>query len=352
MYKSIIRPILFRMNPEKAHDLVLKGLRIMRRIPGAGAVMRMLYKKKPAPQLARRVFGIDFPHPVGLAAGLDKNATCYNELSWCGFSFIEVGSFTPEAQPGNPAPRLFRLPADQALINRMGLGNEGVDKAVERIGKDRPEVLLAGSIAKNTGSESEEEIRRDYLRCFSTLYDFVDFLTVNVSCPNVEGLQRLQGAGYLPALVDPLLEMRMGCDTYKPLLIKVSPDIEKEELDGLIHYCRLSGVDGLIVGNTTRSREGLKTPAETLEKIGKGGLSGAPLFEKNLALVRYIHEKTQGGLPIIGVGGINTPQRAQRMLDAGASLIEIYTGFIYEGPAFVHKILKHLNATSEGGKKQ
>ena len=147
MYKSIIRPILFRMNPEKAHNLVLKGLRIMRRIPGAGAVMRMLYKKKPAPQLARRVFGIDFPHPVGLAAGLDKNATCYNELSWCGFSFIEVGSFTPEAQPGNPAPRLFRLPADQALINRMGLGNEGVDKAVERIGKDRPEVLLAGSIA-------------------------------------------------------------------------------------------------------------------------------------------------------------------------------------------------------------
>ena len=342
MYKSFIRPVLFRMDPETAHNRILKMLSVVRRLPFGAALARLRYRRKLPPEAERRVFGIDFPHPVGLAAGLDKNAEHYNELSWFGFSFIEVGSLSPDAQPGNPRPRLFRLPEDGALINRMGLGNKGVDHAIAHLRKDRPDVIIAGSITRNNTSHTEEEVRSDYMRAFSALYDFVDLLTVNVSCPNVEGLQQLQEAGALARLLDPVLEMRLCYDTYKPLLVKVSPDLSREELDGVLHYCRMSGIDGIVACNTTRAREGLRSDPRVIEKIGKGGLSGAPLFRKSLEMVRYIHETTGGGLPIIGSGGITTPQRAKEMLDAGASLIEVYTGFIYEGPRFVHNILKYL----------
>lgn len=341
MYKTILRPILFRFSAERAHNLIMGALKLVGRIPLGNATLKLLYDHKRK-GLSREVFGIKFPNPVGLAAGLDKNGECYNELGSCGFSFIEIGSLTPEPQDGNPRPRLFRLPQDKAIINHMGINNKGVRHAIDNLTKRKPERIIAASIAKNTTSKSDVEIRKDYESAFSLVYDFVDFITVNVSCPNVKGLQDLQDISYLSDMIDPLLELRLCYDRYKPLLIKVSPDIPKEELDDIIHYCMLSGVDGIVAGNTTKTRDGLTTPEATVKECGEGGLSGAPLFKKSVETVRYIHEKSKGKLPIIGVGGIMTPEQAKEMLDAGASLIEIYTGFIYEGPGFVKRILKYL----------
>ncbi len=341
MYKHLIRPILFRLSPETAHNLIFKLLKFSGKIPFGSSIMKLIFKRK-AQSLSRNVFGMDFPHPVGLAAGLDKNGECYNELSDLGFSFVEIGSLTPLPQDGNPKPRLFRLPEDKAIINRMGINNRGIKNAIEHIQNHPPQTILAASIAKNSTSSSDEEIVADYSRAFSYLYDFVDMFTVNVSCPNVEGLQNLQDVSYLSDIIDPLLELRVCYDTYKPLLVKVSPDIPHDILDEILKYCQLSGVDGIVAGNTTRGRAGLSIPESRIQEIGNGGLSGAPLYHKSLALVKYIHEKTNGRLPIVGVGGIMSPEQAQEMLDAGASLIQVYTGFIYEGPGFVKRILKHL----------
>lgn len=341
MYKQLIKPILFKINAERAHNLTLASLGALRRIPLAGKLVRLAFRRRD-PSLRRSVFGIDFPNPVGLAAGIDKNGEHYNELSWFGFSFIEIGSLTPEPQDGNPKPRLFRLPQDEAIINRMGINNKGIGNAIEHIQKDPPKPILCASIAKNSTTAAEADIAADYTKAFSRLYDFVDMFTVNVSCPNVEGLRSLQDVSYLSDIVDPLLDLRICYDNYKPILVKISPDIPNEELDEILHYCMLSGVDGVVAGNTTTSREGLSTPSARLEKIGNGGLSGLPLFERSLERVKYIHAKTGGRLPIVGVGGIMTPEQAKMMLEAGASLIEICTGFIYEGPSAVKKILKNL----------
>lgn len=341
MYKQLIRPLLFRLAPETAHNLTFRFLKAFRKVPMMGKMLTLMFRYK-APSLKRSLFGLEFPNPVGLAAGLDKNGEFYNELSWFGFSFIEIGSLTPEPQDGNPKPRLFRLPQDRALINRMGINNKGIRNAIEHITNDPPRTILCASLAKNTTSASDEDALNDYRKAFSYMYDFVDMITINVSCPNVEGLQHLQDVSYLSDIIDPLLDLRVCYDRYKPLLVKVSPDIPHEELDEILDYCMLSGVDGIVAGNTTTSREGLVTDAKKIEKIGRGGLSGAPLFERSLELVRYIHEKTSGRLPIIGVGGIMTGEQASQMLEAGASLIEIYTGFIYEGPSAVKRILKNI----------
>ncbi|MBQ6185678.1 MAG: quinone-dependent dihydroorotate dehydrogenase [Bacteroidales bacterium] len=341
MYKQLIRPILFKLSPERAHNITLRMLGVARRIPLLGKALRLFFKYDD-PSLRRNLFGLEFPNPVGLAAGIDKNGDHYNELAWFGFSFIEIGSLTPEPQDGNPRPRLFRLPQDRALINRMGINNKGMLHAINRIKSDPPRTIICASIAKNSSSASEADIVNDYKKAFSYLYDFVDMFTINVSCPNVEGLQHLQDVSYLSDLVDPLLDLRVCYDTYKPLLVKVSPDIPHEELDEILNYCLISGIDGIVAGNTTTSREGLTTPREKVEKIGNGGLSGAPLFERSLALVRYIHDKTEGRLPVIGVGGIMNADQATQMLQAGASLIEICTGFVYEGPSAVKNILKNL----------
>lgn len=341
MYKQLIRPLLFRLAPEKAHNLTLRLLGMFRKLPLMGRMMRLFYSYHD-PSLKRNLFGLEFPNPVGLAAGLDKNGEHYNELSWFGFSFIEIGSLTPEPQEGNPKPRLFRLHQDRALINRMGINNKGIFNAIENLKKDPPRSILCASIAKNTSSASDEDAAEDYKKAFSYMYDFVDMFTVNVSCPNVKGLQHLQDVSYLSDIIDPLLDLRVCYDTYKPLLVKVSVDIPHEELNEILDYCMLSGVDGIVAGNTSTLRDGLVTDTARLEKIGNGGLSGAPLFDRSLDLVKYIHEKTSGRLPIIGVGGIMTSEQASRMLEAGASLIEIYTGFIYEGPSIVKRILKNI----------
>lgn len=342
MYKSFIRPILFRFSAETAHRLTMKGLKVMGALPFCRSIVRLIFKKDH-PKLEREVFGLKFPNPVGLAGGLDKNAECYNELSDFGFGFIEVGSLTAKPQSGNPRPRLFRVVEDKAIINRMGINNKGVVAAIKNLNRHHPEVILAGNIAPNSSS-SGEQVANDYKTAFTLLYDFVDMFVINISCPNVEGLTSLQDVSRLSDIMDSLLDLRTGLDTYKPILLKLSPDLAHDQLDELIEYSLRSGIDGFVAGNTTRRRDGLTISQAKIDSIGKGGMSGAPLYEKNLAMIRYIAEKSGKRLPIIGVGGIMTPEQAKAMLDAGASLIEIYSGFIYEGPGFVKKILNYLDA--------
>lgn len=343
MYKHIIKPILFRFNPETAHNLTFSALAMLRHIPFARSIIRAIYRKE-APSLQKEVFGINFPNPVGLAGGLDKNGEFYNDMANFGFGFVEIGSLTPQPQDGNPKPRCFRVPQDKAIINRFGINNKGVRNAVEHLKKERPNVLVAANISKNTTSINEDAAK-DYESAFALLYDFVDMFVVNVSCPNVVGLTSLQDITFLSEIVDKLLNLRMYYDEYRPILLKVSPDLAKEQLDDIIDYCQRSGIDGIVAGNTTRSREGLTISQDKIEKIGNGGMSGAPVHKKNLELVRYIHTKTEGKLPIIGVGGIMSGKQAKDMLDAGASLVEIYSGFIYEGPALVKKIIRYLENT-------
>lgn len=341
MYKSIIRPLLFKFNPELAHQITLKGLKIAGKIPFGRSIVRFIYKREH-PALEREVFGIKFPNPVGLAGGLDKNGECYNELSDFGFGFIEIGSLTAKPQPGNPKPRLFRVVKDKAIINRMGINNTGVAAAIANLNKEHPEVIIAGNIAPNSSSHGEQ-VAEDYAAAFSMLYDFVDMFVINISCPNVEGLTSLQDVSSLSDIMDNLLNMRTGFDSYKPILLKLSPDLAHTQIDEIVDYALISGIDGIVAGNTTRKRDGLTIPQEKIDEIGKGGMSGAPLYAKNLEMVRYIASKTGGKLPIIGCGGIMSTEQAKEMLDAGASLIEIYSGFIYEGPGFVEDILKSLD---------
>ena len=347
MYKHFLKPILFCFNPETAHNMIFSTLSFMRHVPFARSIMRAMYKYK-SPTLEKEVFGIKFPNPVGLAGGLDKNGEYYNDMANFGFGFVEIGNkillfegLCPKAQDGNPKPRCFRVPADRAIINRFGINNKGVTNAVEHLKKVRPNVIVAANISKNTSSINEDAAR-DYEKAFGMLYDFVDMFVVNVSCPNVVGLTALQDISFLSDIVDRLLDLRMYYDTYRPILLKVSPDLSKEQLDDIIDYCLRSGIDGIVAGNTTRSREGLTIPQAKIDQIGNGGMSGAPVHKKNVELVRYIHTKSEGKLPIIGVGGIMSGADAQDMIDAGASLVEIYSGFIYEGPSLVKKIIKHL----------
>lgn len=345
MYKHIIKPILFRFNPETAHNLTFSALAMLRHIPFAHSIIRAIYKKE-APTLEKEVFGIKFPNPVGLAGGMDKNGEFYNDMANFGFGFVEIGSLTPQPQDGNPKPRCFRVPQDKAIINRFGINNKGVRNAVEHLKKNRPEVIVAANISKNTTSINEDAAK-DYESAFALLYDFVDMFVVNVSCPNVVGLTSLQDITFLSEIVDKLLNLRMYYDEYRPILLKVSPDLSKEQLDDIMDYCLRSGIDGIVAGNTTRSRDGLTISQDKIDKIGNGGMSGATIHKKNLELVRYIHTRTEGKLPIIGVGGIMSGEDAKAMMDAGASLVEIYSGFIYEGPALIKKIIKHL----EGSRK-
>ncbi len=340
MYKHLLRPILFRFNPETAHNIIMRALNVLRYIPFARSIVRAIYKME-TPKLEKEVFGIHFPNPVGLAGGLDKNGEYYNDMANFGFGFVEIGSLTPLPQDGNPKPRCFRVPADKAIINRFGINNKGVKNAVEHLKKNRPEIIVAANISKNTSSINEDA-SKDYETSFAMLYDFVDMFVVNVSCPNVVGLTSLQDISFLSDIVDRLLDLRMYYDTYRPILLKVSPDLSHQHLDEIVDYCLRSGIDGIVAGNTTRSREGLSISEDKIEKIGNGGMSGAPVHKKNLELVRYIHTRSEGKLPIIGVGGIMSPADAKAMLDAGASLVEIYTGFIYEGPALIKNILKYI----------
>lgn len=340
MYKLLIRPLLFLFPAEKAHKITMATLKALRYIPGARFVVRMCFCRR-SKSLETELFGIKFPNPVGIAAGLDKNGEFYNDLANLGFGFMEIGALTPEPQPGNPAPRLFRLPKDQALINRMGINNNGAKAALKQLRSNTPRIIVAANISKNSDTPNDLAYK-DYCRSLALLYDFVDFFVLNVSCPNVKNLQQLQGNQMLSQVIESVMEVRRYNETSRPILLKISPDLEQSQLDEIIHLCLINGIDGIVATNTTRSRDNLKSPEKTVAAIGDGGLSGAPLFEKALAIVKYVHEKSNGLLPIIASGGIMTPAQASQMLDAGASLVEVYTGFIYNGPAFSKRIIRYL----------
>jgi len=340
MYK-LIRPLLFSILPERAHIITVNLLVFLRNIPFSGVLLRLLYSYKNK-KLEREVFGLRFPNPVGMAAGFDKNGDIYNELANFGFGFIEIGSLTPQEQIGNPRPRVFRVIEENAIINRMGINNRGIKHAVNYIKSNKPRIIIGGNISKST-SCSNDMAAKDYERSFTQLYDFVDYFVLNVSCPNVKGLVKLQDVNALSEIIDRLTAIRRFNDEYRPILLKVSPDLTFEQLDEIIELILVSGIDGIVATNTTSTRELLTSQGPAIDDIGDGGLSGGPLFKRSLEIVRYINKKSGGMLPIIGVGGITSPEKAKEMLDAGASLVQIYTGFIYNGPGFVKKILKYIS---------
>jgi len=304
-------------------------------------------------RLEKTVFGLIFPNPVGLAAGFDKDARFFDELSCLGFGFVEIGTVTPLPQSGNPRPRLFRLKEDHALINRMGFNNEGVDKAVERLRNRKSNIIIGGNIGKNKVTPNEDAVN-DYLLCFEKLYDHVDYFVVNVSSPNTPDLRELQDKKPLQALLGKLMSVRSvyvaAGRKKRPLLLKIAPDLNNSQLDDIVAIVKDTGIDGVVATNTTIARDGLETERADLELIGAGGLSGKPLEKRSTEVIRYLSEKSGGSFPIIGVGGIHSAEDAMAKIKAGASLVQLYTGFIYEGPSLVSRINKSLLVENKGNK--
>lgn len=345
MYKRIILPLLFRFDAETIHYTVTAALKLAFKFPGVSTLARRLFVPRDE-RLARTVFGVRFPNPVGLAAGFDKNAELVNELSDLGFGFIEIGTVTPRPQPGNPRPRLFRLKADQGLINRMGFNNEGVRAAAERLRKRRPGLLVGGNIGKNKETPNETALD-DYLINFRELFDTVDYFAVNVSSPNTPGLRALQDKEPLLQLLNALQTENHRNRQPKPILLKIAPDLTNEQLDDIIAIVRETNIAGVIATNTTISRDGLRTNAQTVTDMGAGGVSGPPVRERSTEVIRYLHEKSGGAFPIIGVGGIMSAGDALEKLRAGASLVQLYTSFIYEGPGVARQICRGLLADQQ-----
>jgi dihydroorotate dehydrogenase len=347
VYKKIMKPLLFRFEPEAAHHFVFSFLKILMNIPGMSYIMKAIYEVKDQ-RLEKTVLGLKFSNPVGLAAGFDKDAKLYDELSNFGFGFIEVGTLTPTGQEGNARPRMFRLLEDDALINRMGFNNEGVYAAEERLKDRKSKVIIGGNIGKNKITPNDEAIS-DYIKCFEALFCDVDYFVVNVSSPNTPNLRALQEKEPLKALLTKLKELNIKLATQytrqgtensfaKPILLKIAPDLTNEQLDDIIEIVKTTKIEGVIATNTTISRSGLKTPKGTIELYAAGGLSGKPLANRATEVIRYLSEKSNKSFTIIGVGGIHSAEDALEKLSAGADLIQIYTGFIYEGPGLVKKI--------------
>ncbi|MBI4946455.1 MAG: quinone-dependent dihydroorotate dehydrogenase [Bacteroidetes bacterium] len=343
MYKLFIRPILFLFPPEISHRIVV----VLLKIPGISFLLGVFYKYEDV-RLEKNVLGLKFPNPVGLAAGFDKEATFFDEISNCGFGFIEVGTVTPKPQQGNNKPRLFRLKEDEALINRMGFNNDGVEAMVERLKcRKNFKVIIGGNIGKNKVTLNENAIA-DYEYCFEKLYDYVDYFVVNVSSPNTPNLRVLQEKEPLKNILHRLMELREAKShestaiSKKSILLKIAPDLTNEQLDDIVEIIRETKIDGVVATNTTISRENLLTPKSTLQTIGAGGLSGKPLTKRATEVIKYLSEKSGRSFSIIASGGIHTAEDAIEKLNAGASLVQVYTGFIYEGPAIVKRIFKGL----------
>ena len=335
MYKVFIKPILFLFDPEWVHHTVFSTLKLIHRIPGMGNLIKGFYQVKDQ-RLERKLFGLTFPNPVGLAAGFDKDAKLYKELSNFGFGFIEIGTLTPKPQPGNPKKRLFRLPEDGGLINRMGFNNEGVEAAIERLKRNKG-ILIGGNIGKNKLTPNEEAVS-DYVQCFEVLFPHVDYFVVNVSSPNTPNLRALQDKEPLTYLLQTLKDLNHSKSKPKPILLKIAPDLTEEQLVDIIDIITSVKIDGVIATNTTLSREGLHSK----NKSEMGGLSGKPVTKKSTEVIRFLHKKSKNAFPIIGVGGIHTPKDAIEKLEAGASLVQLYTGFVYEGPGVVKRINKAI----------
>lgn len=340
MYKLIIRPLLFLIDAEKVHHLVFRSLSFFGKVPGIKSLLGSIYRYKHT-TLGTNILGLHFENPVGLAAGFDKDAKLIDELKCFGFGFIEIGTLTPKPQPGNDKPRLFRLRADQALINRMGFNNGGIDEAARRLQKRKSKVIVGGNIGKNKITPNENAIA-DYEACVNALHEHVDYFVVNVSSPNTPGLRELQEKEPLRKLMSDVKSLALSKPNPKPVLLKIAPDLTTTQLDDIVEILISTKTDGVIATNTTISRENLITPKSELDKIGNGGLSGKPVADRSNEVIRYLRTKFGAGYPIIGVGGIMTPEDALEKIKAGANLIQIYTGFIYEGPGFIKKINKAL----------
>ncbi|QWX82739.1 quinone-dependent dihydroorotate dehydrogenase [Cellulophaga sp. HaHaR_3_176] len=341
MYKLLIRPIFFLFDPEKIHHFSFSMIKFFGKI-GFSRIFRSIYSIEDK-KLERKLFGLTFKNPVGLAAGFDKNAQLYNELSDFGFGFIEIGTLTPQPQDGNPKKRLFRLKADKAIINRMGFNNLGVLEAVKELKKEH-KVIVGGNIGKNKVTPNDKATD-DYLSCFNALFEHVDYFVVNVSSPNTPGLRELQDKEPLTALLNQLKlensKLAVIKDAKeKPILLKIAPDLTDDQLLDIITIVADTKIDGIIASNTTIARDNLKSSESLLKE--NGGLSGKPLRERSTEVIRFLSEKSNKAFPIIGVGGINTAEDALEKLDAGADLIQLWTGFIYEGPALVKKINKAI----------
>ena len=328
------------MDAEKAHYFTFSLLKNTLSIPGSRFFARTLFNVTDN-QLKRQVLGLSFPNPVGLAAGFDKDARMIDELAALGFGFVEIGTVTPKGQVGNDKPRLFRLVEDRAIINRMGFNNEGVDAAVERLKKVKSDIIIGGNIGKNKITPNEDAFS-DYRICFEALHPYVHYFAVNVSSPNTPGLRSLQEKEPLKKILSGLQELNLKKEVAKPILLKIAPDLTDSQLDDIVEIVKESGIAGVIATNTTINRDNLRSSREKIERIGAGGLSGQPLTKRSTEIIRYLSQKSEGAFPIIAVGGICSPKDALEKLDAGASLIQVYSGYIYEGPSLIKRINKAI----------
>ena len=339
MYR-IVRFFLFLFNPELIHHITFKIIKLGGMIPGKMWSWRLIFKVKDT-RLERKVFGLKFDNPVGLAAGFDKDAKLFDELASFGFGFVEIGTVTPLPQDGNAKPRLFRVKDDSGLINRMGFNNQGIEAVVARLRRKKSDIIIGGNIGKNKDTPNEEAAN-DYAICFEKLFPYVDYFAVNVSSPNTPGLRDLQEKAPLTSLLNSLQELNNKKDKRKPILLKIAPDLTNEQLDDIIAIVADTKIDGVIAPNTTIDRSGLKTPKNKVEAIGNGGLSGKPVGLRSTQVIKYLADKSSRAFPIIGVGGIHSAEDALEKLAAGATLLQVYTGFIYEGPSLVKRINKAI----------
>ncbi|MBR2218638.1 MAG: quinone-dependent dihydroorotate dehydrogenase [Alistipes sp.] len=345
MYRRIIKPLLFSLNIERAHHIVLLMLRIFGLIPGGRWLLRKCYAVEH-PALEREVFGMRFANPVGIAAGFDRNGEAYRELAALGFGFVEVGTVTPRPQAGNPRPRVFRLPKDNAIINRIGLSNRGLETAIRHLRRPHGGVIVGCNIGKNTSTPAENA-PADYLKLFRNLYQYADYFTVNISCDNSCREGATHTREHILQILNPLFDFRRGQNQYRPVMLKISPDMTDEVIDRITDVLMETPLDGIVATNGSHGREGLRTSRTTLEKIGSGRLSGAPLTRRAVEIVRRIHTRSGGTYPIIGVGGLMSADDVRAMLNAGADLVQLYTGYIYEGPGLVRNVCRALIAEAE-----
>lgn len=338
MYSLLLR-LLFILPPEKAHYFTLNVLQFIHQLPFGKLLLEHLFINKKYQQ-AKEVMGLQFKNCVGLAAGFDKNAKYIDALASIGFGFIEIGTVTPLPQAGNPQPRLFRLPKDKAIINRMGFNNDGVDIIVERLKHRKSNIIIGGNIGKNKITPNEEAVN-DYVICFNKLFDYVDYFVVNVSSPNTPNLRALQEKDSLLEILQSLQNINQSKSNSKPILLKIAPDLSPEQLNDIAEVVKETNIDGVIANNTTISRENLKTPAQEIKKIGNGGLSGPILRKRSNEVLRHVVQQIGKEKCIIGVGGISNGKSAKEKLEIGADLVQIYTGFIYKGPGLIKEILKN-----------
>ncbi len=340
MYKAIIRPFLFLFDPEAVHHFTFKMIKLTAKIPFVSKWRRNKYGVEN-PALGKTLFGLNFKNPVGIAAGFDKNALLLNELEDFGFGFVEIGTVTPRPQVGNPKKRLFRLKKDQGLINRMGFNNEGVDAISNRLKEKKTNLIIGGNIGKNTAT-SNEVSKPDFVENFEKLHPYVDYFVVNVSCPNVGDTAKLQDKDFLVDLLTTLIQRNKNFAVQRPILLKIAPDLNKIQLDEVVEIVLESEIDGIIAANTSVDRSDLQTAETRLNEIGNGGLSGKPITKKSTEVIRYLAQKSNKAFPIIGVGGIHSAEDALEKIAAGADLVQIYTGFVYEGPNLVKSINQAL----------